>query len=315
MFQKQISLSKNSRVWLSGSASYNQHHHHHHRQPSLHRSSQTDHLKKINASNGSSQPISGEHKDCLNCNTVLSLSSNKIRNDRILDQSIIDAFQDIVTLLEDQLKPLVLAELSVLVDIFYKPETLFPNGSNAKKICSNGGFIFKLIKHTERLMEENDEKLCIKILQTLKEMMQIDSNFDTNSEELRRNLLNRFLMQNATAKMKIRNVLPHQSSTTSSSSSTSSSIIFDPKLDGYQKEPDESESLLIDSNHNHIDRLDDILYDDSSLTSSFSVSSKSNSRTKSHQCFESNRTSIQWRCRQQFPKRTKSMNSFVEDLR
>ncbi|KPM03397.1 inositol 1,4,5-trisphosphate receptor type 1-like protein [Sarcoptes scabiei] len=281
MFQKQISLSKNSRVWLSGSASYNQHHHHHHRQPSLHRSSQTDHLKKINASNGSSQPISGEHKDCLNCNTVLSLSSNKIRNDRILDQSIIDAFQDIVTLLEDQLKPLVLAELSVLVDIFYKPETLFPNGSNAKKICSNGGFIFKLIKHTERLMEENDEKLCIKILQTLKEMMQIDSNFDTNSEELRRNLLNRFLMQNATAKMKIRNVLPHQSSTTSSTSSTSSSIIFDPKLDGYQKEPDESESLLIDSNHNHIDRLDDILYDDSSLTSSFSVSSKSNSRTKS----------------------------------
>ena len=32
----------------------------------------------------------------------------------------------------------------------------------------------RLIKHTERLLEEKEEKLCIKVLQTLKEMMTVD---------------------------------------------------------------------------------------------------------------------------------------------
>lgn len=32
----------------------------------------------------------------------------------------------------------------------------------------------RLIKHTEKLLEEKEEKLCIKVLQTLKEMMTID---------------------------------------------------------------------------------------------------------------------------------------------
>lgn len=74
------------------------------------------------------------------------------------DRSIIDAFQDIVTLLEEQLRPLVLAELSVLVDIFYKPETLFPANSSAKKSCNNGGFICKLIKHTEKFWNRRNNR-------------------------------------------------------------------------------------------------------------------------------------------------------------
>lgn len=32
----------------------------------------------------------------------------------------------------------------------------------------------RLINHTERLLEEKEEKLCIKVLQTLKEMMTVD---------------------------------------------------------------------------------------------------------------------------------------------
>lgn len=100
--------------------------------------------------------------------------NSSYRNDR----SIIDAFQDIVTLLEDQLRPLVLSELSVLVDIFYKPEVLFQFDTTPRKICESGGFVCKLIKHTEKLMEEKDEKLCIKVLKTLKEMMDMDPEFD-----------------------------------------------------------------------------------------------------------------------------------------
>jgi hypothetical protein len=32
-----------------------------------------------------------------------------------------------------------------------------------------------LIKHTEKLLEEKEEKLCVKVLRTLREMMAIDS--------------------------------------------------------------------------------------------------------------------------------------------
>ena len=35
----------------------------------------------------------------------------------------------------------------------------------------------RLIKHTERLLEEKEEKLCIKVLQTLKEMMTVDIDY------------------------------------------------------------------------------------------------------------------------------------------
>lgn len=58
-----------------------------------------------------------------------------------LDRSIIEGLQDIVSLLEEQLKPLVQSELSLLVDILYRPELLFPNNSEARKRCENGGFI------------------------------------------------------------------------------------------------------------------------------------------------------------------------------
>ena len=110
---------------------------------------------------------------------------------------IIDGLQDIVQVLEDQLRPLVQAELSVLVDVLHRPELLFPPHTDARRKCESGGFICKcvrcvvtsafrdvmivmctfdvcrLIKHTERLIEEKEEKLCIKVLQTLKEMIAV----------------------------------------------------------------------------------------------------------------------------------------------
>lgn len=58
-----------------------------------------------------------------------------------LDRSIIEGLQDIVSLLEDQLKPLVQSELSLLVDILYRPELLFPPGTESRKKCESGGFI------------------------------------------------------------------------------------------------------------------------------------------------------------------------------
>ena len=52
---------------------------------------------------------------------------------------IIDGLHDIILLLEDRLKPLVQAEQSVLVDVLYKPELLFPVTADGRKKCENGG--------------------------------------------------------------------------------------------------------------------------------------------------------------------------------
>ncbi|XP_028521964.2 inositol 1,4,5-trisphosphate receptor isoform X21 [Apis cerana] len=109
-----------------------------------------------------------------------------------LDRSIIEGLQDIVSLLEEQLKPLVQSELSLLVDILYRPELLFPAATDARKRCENGGFIKRLIKHTEKLLEEKEEKLCVKVLRTLREMMAIDPEYGEKGDALRNNLLARY---------------------------------------------------------------------------------------------------------------------------
>lgn len=43
--------------------------------------------------------------------------------------------------------------------------------------CHPRFLLFRLIKHTKQLLEENEEKLCIKVLQTLREMMTKDRGY------------------------------------------------------------------------------------------------------------------------------------------
>ncbi|XP_055770726.1 inositol 1,4,5-trisphosphate receptor type 1 isoform X1 [Salvelinus fontinalis] len=107
---------------------------------------------------------------------------NAARRDSVLTTSrdyrnIIERLQDIVSALEDRLRPLVQAELSVLVDVLHRPELLFPENTDSRRKCESGGFICKLIKHTKQLLEENEERLCIKVLQTLREMMTKDRGY------------------------------------------------------------------------------------------------------------------------------------------
>uniref|UniRef100_A0A8C0EN14 Inositol 1,4,5-trisphosphate receptor n=1 Tax=Bubo bubo TaxID=30461 RepID=A0A8C0EN14_BUBBB len=85
-------------------------------------------------------------------------------------KNIIEKLQDIINALEDRLKPLVEAELSVLVDVLHRPELLFMEGTEAFQRCESGGFLSKLVQHTKDLME-TEEKLCIKVLRTLQQML------------------------------------------------------------------------------------------------------------------------------------------------
>ena len=57
-------------------------------------------------------------------------------------------FQDIVCLLEEQLRPLIQAEESVLVDILYRPELMFPPNSSGRMKSQKGGFITRFVSYT-----------------------------------------------------------------------------------------------------------------------------------------------------------------------
>ncbi|XP_056373589.1 inositol 1,4,5-trisphosphate receptor type 2 isoform X2 [Hyla sarda] len=96
-------------------------------------------------------------------------------------RNIIEKLQDVVASLEQQFSSMVLAEFSVLVDVLHSPELLFPDGSDARIRC--GAFMSKLINHTKKLMEK-EEKLCIKILQTLREMLDKKEGFSEQQPTL-----------------------------------------------------------------------------------------------------------------------------------
>ncbi|KAJ6666363.1 hypothetical protein lerEdw1_000636 [Lerista edwardsae] len=96
-------------------------------------------------------------------------------------RNIIEKLQDVVASLEQQFSPMMQAEFSVLVDVLHSPELLFPEGSDARIRC--GAFMSKLINHTKRLMEK-EEKLCIKILQTLREMLDKKDSFVEECQNL-----------------------------------------------------------------------------------------------------------------------------------
>ncbi|KAM9750737.1 inositol 1,4,5-trisphosphate-gated calcium channel ITPR3 isoform 2-T2 [Menidia menidia] len=110
-------------------------------------------------------------------------------------KNIIEKLQDIINTLEDRLKPLVNAELSVLVDVLHQPELLFLEGTDVRQRCESGGFISKLIQHTKALMT-SEEKLCIKVLKTLQEMLIRTLDFDEKGISLRKVLLQNYLFPN-----------------------------------------------------------------------------------------------------------------------
>ncbi|KAI0235730.1 Inositol 1,4,5-trisphosphate receptor type 1 [Lamellibrachia satsuma] len=103
--------------------------------------------------------------------------------------NIIDGLQSTVCVLKYHFKPLMQAELSVLVDVLHHPQLLFQVGTNARNMCESGRLISCLLKHTKRLLGENEEKLCIKVLQTVKDMMTLDTDFGETGNQLRMSLL------------------------------------------------------------------------------------------------------------------------------
>ncbi|XP_074833871.1 inositol 1,4,5-trisphosphate-gated calcium channel ITPR3 isoform X2 [Carettochelys insculpta] len=107
-------------------------------------------------------------------------------------KNIIEKLQDIISALEERFKPLVEAELSVLVDVLHHPELLFMEGTDAYQRCESGGFLSKLVQHTKDLME-SEEKLCIRVLRTLQQMLVKKNKYGDRGNTLRKMLLSNYL--------------------------------------------------------------------------------------------------------------------------
>ncbi|XP_062997360.1 inositol 1,4,5-trisphosphate receptor type 3 isoform X1 [Elgaria multicarinata webbii] len=107
-------------------------------------------------------------------------------------KNIIEKLQDIINALEERLQPLVEAELSVLVDVLHRPELLFMEGTEAYQRCESGGFLSKLVQHTKDLMDA-EEKLCIKVLRTLQQMLVKRNKYGDRGNTLRKMLLANYL--------------------------------------------------------------------------------------------------------------------------
>ncbi|WKY04843.1 hypothetical protein Q1695_005670 [Nippostrongylus brasiliensis] len=65
------------------------------------------------------------------------------------------------------LLPLHSAEGSVLVDVLHSPDLLFPVGSALREQCAKGAVVTKLIQHCKTLMQNKQDNLCTRVLQTL----------------------------------------------------------------------------------------------------------------------------------------------------
>ncbi|KAJ0028980.1 hypothetical protein NQD34_003977 [Periophthalmus magnuspinnatus] len=138
-------------------------------------------------------------------------------------RNIIEKLQGVVSCLEEQFSPKVQAEFSVLVDVLHSPELLFPEPARVR--CESGAFMSKLIKHTKTLMEK-EEKLCIKVLQTLREMLDKKELFQESGNELRKILLTRYF-----GNQKLLSKTEHGSGNSSSSAFVKPSSGGSPLLD------------------------------------------------------------------------------------
>uniref|UniRef100_G1SPN3 Inositol 1,4,5-trisphosphate receptor n=1 Tax=Oryctolagus cuniculus TaxID=9986 RepID=G1SPN3_RABIT len=91
-------------------------------------------------------------------------------------KNIIEKLQDIITALEERLRPLVQAELSVLVDVLHWPELLFLEGSEAYQRCEKW--------RTTKDLVESEEESCMLLKKT---------KYGERGNQLRKMLLQNYL--------------------------------------------------------------------------------------------------------------------------
>uniref|UniRef100_A0A0N4ZIS5 Inositol 1,4,5-trisphosphate receptor n=1 Tax=Parastrongyloides trichosuri TaxID=131310 RepID=A0A0N4ZIS5_PARTI len=107
--------------------------------------------------------------------------------------NVVIRYQEIINVFKIHLMPLQSAECSVLVDVLHLPEKLFPVDSPLSYQCENGKAVTKLIQHCKLLLENKQENLCIRVIQTLCKMANCtNQDFVGEAKKLRLILLKRY---------------------------------------------------------------------------------------------------------------------------
>jgi inositol 1,4,5-triphosphate receptor type 1 len=114
------------------------------------------------------------------------------------EPQILDAYQELLMLLERKTGPEVHAEMSVLVDVMYSPELLFPEVTVGHQRAAGGGFMHKLIGHTEQLLQDGEDRLVVQVLKTLQGTAEAaDENTTEEGQAIRRALVAQYFGQGA----------------------------------------------------------------------------------------------------------------------
>uniref|UniRef100_A0AC35U5D8 Inositol 1,4,5-trisphosphate receptor n=1 Tax=Rhabditophanes sp. KR3021 TaxID=114890 RepID=A0AC35U5D8_9BILA len=111
--------------------------------------------------------------------------------------NVVVCYQSIINDFKNYLHPLHAAESSVLVDVLHFPEKLFPVGSPLREQCANGKAVTKLIQHCKLLLQNKQENLCVRVIQTLCKMATCTKyNFTSEGKKLRLLLIKRYFGNN-----------------------------------------------------------------------------------------------------------------------
>ncbi|CAF4174789.1 unnamed protein product [Rotaria socialis] len=105
---------------------------------------------------------------------------------------VIDGFVAFLSQTSARLTPLILAEISILVDVIRAPAALFPEKNECRLKFLHGAFVHKLIQHAKYLLTQTDENLCLRIMHSLKSMVKSNTEFETIGQSLRLKLLRRY---------------------------------------------------------------------------------------------------------------------------
>uniref|UniRef100_A0A0N5C5P1 Inositol 1,4,5-trisphosphate receptor n=1 Tax=Strongyloides papillosus TaxID=174720 RepID=A0A0N5C5P1_STREA len=146
--------------------------------------------------------------------------------------NVVIKYQEVINVFKIYLLPLQSAESSVLVDVLHLPEKLFPVDSPLRGQCENGKAVTKLIQHCKLLLENKQENLCIRVIQTLCKMANCtNQEFYGEAKKLRFTLLRRYfghhVIEPPHEPMKLQNMRrSHKNVDQANDSKTSENYIF-----------------------------------------------------------------------------------------
>jgi hypothetical protein len=109
------------------------------------------------------------------------------------DSSIVEALQRITLVMMSCCEHVVMAEMTVLINILFKPECLFRSKSSSYLSADDGKFLQRLVKQMGQEVFAGDDDIYLHLLQNIRGMMESVPSLGEHGDELREQLLAGYL--------------------------------------------------------------------------------------------------------------------------